>query len=74
MRLILTSNPEASLAAGKRPRLPGGSLASKFAIFSALLVFWVVATLLAYDLRQENFDSTKATMVFVIVVIVARYE
>ncbi len=71
MRLILTSNPEASLAAGKRPRLPGGSLASKFAIFSALLVFWVVATLLAYDLRQENFDSKKATMVFVIVVIVA---
>jgi len=72
MRLILTSNPEASLAAaGKRPRLPGGSLASKFAIFSALLVFWVVATLLAYDLRQENFDSTKAIMVFIIVVIVA---
>ncbi|MBY0506196.1 MAG: response regulator [Bryobacteraceae bacterium] len=72
MRLILTSNPEASLAAaGNRPRLPGGSLASKFAIFSALLVFWVVATLLAYDLRQENFDSTKAIMVFVIVVIVA---
>jgi len=71
MRLILTSNPEASLAAAGKPRLPGGSLASKFAIFSALLVFWVVATLLAYDLRQENFDSTKAIMVFVIVLIVA---
>ncbi len=72
MRLILTTNREASLAAaGNRPRLPGGSLASKFAIFSALLVFWVVATLMAYDLRQENFDSTKAIMVFIIVVIVA---
>ena len=72
MRLILTSNPEASIAAAsKHPRLPGGSLASKFAIFSALLVFWVVATLMAYDLRQENFDSTKAIMIFIIVVIVA---
>lgn len=72
MRLILTSNPEAPLlATGKPSRLPSGSLASKFAIFSALLVFWVVATLMAYDLRQENFDSTKAMMIFGIVVIVA---
>ncbi len=72
MRLILTSNPEAPLSAtGKPARLPSGSLASKFAIFSALLVFWVVATLMAYDLRQENFDSTKAMMIFGIVVIVA---
>ena len=72
MRLILTSNPAASAAAAsKHARLPGGSLASKFAIFSALLVFWVVATLMAYDLRKENFDSTKVIMVLVIIVIVA---
>ena len=47
------------------------SVASKFSIFTAILVFWVVATLLAYDLRQDNFDIGKGTLLCVIVLLVA---
>jgi signal transduction histidine kinase/ActR/RegA family two-component response regulator len=47
------------------------SLASKFSFFTATLVFWVVATILAYDLRQDTFDVKKGILVFVIVVLVA---
>src|SRR5215210_1210652 len=32
------------------------SLASKFFVLTAALVFWVVAVILAYDLRQDTFD------------------
>jgi signal transduction histidine kinase/CheY-like chemotaxis protein len=48
-----------------------GSLASKFSFFSAALVFWVVATMLAYDLRKGSFDAGKAALLFVIVVLVS---
>jgi len=34
-------------------------------------VFWVVATLLAYNLRQDNFDVAKGLLVFVVVLLVA---
>ena len=47
------------------------SLASKFSIFSATLVFWVVAMLIAYDLRQERFDWGKGTLLCVVVVLVS---
>ena len=47
------------------------SVASKFSIFTAILVFWVVATMLAYDLRQDNFDIGKGTLLCVIVLLVA---
>ena len=47
------------------------SLATKFSIFTATLVFWVVATLLAYNLRQDNFDVAKGLLVFVVVLLVA---
>lgn len=47
------------------------SLASKFSLFTATLVFWVVATLLAYDLRQDTFNVRKGLLVFIIVVLVA---
>src|SRR5579864_8961576 len=47
------------------------SLASKFSIFTATLVFWVVATLLAYDLRQDTFDVGKGLLLCVIVVLVS---
>jgi signal transduction histidine kinase len=46
-------------------------LASKFSLFSAALVFWVTATILAYDLRQDNFDVRKGLLLFVIVMLVA---
>ena len=35
------------------------------------MVFWVVATILAYDMRQENFDVGKGLLLFVIVVLVS---
>ena len=52
-------------------RSPGGSLATKFSIFTVLLVFWVVVTLLAYDLRQENFNLGKGLLLLVVVTMVA---
>ena len=50
---------------------PLRSLASKFSIFTAALVFWVIATLLAYDLRQDTFDVGKGLLLCVIVMLVA---
>jgi signal transduction histidine kinase len=47
------------------------SLASKFSLFTAALVFWVVATILAYDLRQETFDVGKGLLLCLIVILVA---
>src|SRR6266404_4011608 len=47
------------------------SLSSKFSVFTATLVFWVVATILAYDLRQETFDAGKGILLFVIVILVS---
>ncbi len=47
------------------------SLASKFSIFSATLVFWVVVTLLAYNLRQDNFDVGKGLLLCVVVILVS---
>jgi signal transduction histidine kinase/ActR/RegA family two-component response regulator len=47
------------------------SLASKFSIFTATLVFWVVVTLLAYNLRQDNFDVGKGLLLCVVVMLVS---
>src|SRR5260370_26163884 len=47
------------------------SLASKFSIFTAALLFWVVATFLAYDIRHTNFDAGKGLLLFVIVLLVS---
>jgi len=47
------------------------SLASKFSIFTAVLVFWVIAIILAYDLRQDTFDFGKGVLLCVIVMLVA---
>jgi two-component system, sensor histidine kinase len=54
-------------------RPPAGlhSLATKFSFFSAMLAFWVVATMLAYDLRRDAFDTGKALLLLVIVVLVS---
>ena len=64
--------PEASKdgRAGTRPSVLR-SLASKFSIFTATLVFWVVATLLAYDLRQDTFDVGKGLLLCVVVILVS---
>src|ERR1700722_16078622 len=47
------------------------SLASKFSIFTAALVFWVIAIILAYDLRQDTFDVGKGILLCVVVMLVA---
>jgi len=46
-------------------------LSSKFSFFAAALVFWVVVTILAYDLRQETFDLGKGLLLCVIVFLVS---
>jgi signal transduction histidine kinase/ActR/RegA family two-component response regulator len=46
-------------------------LATKFTIFTATLVFWVVATILAYDLRQDTFDGRKGLLLCIVLVLVA---
>jgi signal transduction histidine kinase/ActR/RegA family two-component response regulator len=62
--------PSKDESAGVRPGALR-SLASKFSMFTAILVFWVVATILAYDLRQDTFDVAKGLLLFVIVILVA---
>ena len=49
---------------------PLRSLASKFSIFTATLVFWVVGTVFAYDLRQNRFDAVKGLLLFLVVLLV----
>src|SRR5579864_7851025 len=50
---------------------PLRSLASKFSIFTAALLFWVVASFLAYDLRQDTFNAGKGLLLFAIVALVS---
>ncbi|HYP05335.1 MAG TPA: HAMP domain-containing protein, partial [Bryobacteraceae bacterium] len=38
---------------------------------TAALVFWVVAVILAYDLRQDAFDVRKGVLLFLVVLLVA---
>jgi signal transduction histidine kinase len=47
------------------------SLASKFSLLTAALVFWVVAIILAYGIRQDTFNVGQGLLVFVIVTLVA---
>lgn len=47
------------------------SLSTKFSLFSAALVFWVVVTILAYGMRQDSFDFRKGALVCIIVLLVS---
>lgn len=47
------------------------SLASKFFLSTASLVFWVVAVILGYDLRQGAFDIRKGVLLLVVVLLLA---
>ncbi|HET8547035.1 MAG TPA: histidine kinase dimerization/phospho-acceptor domain-containing protein, partial [Bryobacteraceae bacterium] len=40
-------------------------------MFTAGLVFWVVAVILAYDLRKDSFDVAKGLLLFAVVFLVA---
>jgi hypothetical protein len=58
---------------GRADSRPGvlRSLASKYSIFTGALVFWAVATLLAYDLRKENFDLAKGLLLCLVLLLVS---
>jgi signal transduction histidine kinase/CheY-like chemotaxis protein len=47
------------------------SLASKFSIFTAILVLWIVVVVLCWDLRQHTFDLTKGLLLVGVVGVVA---
>ncbi|MCC6390826.1 MAG: hypothetical protein IT167_09490, partial [Bryobacterales bacterium] len=47
------------------------SLSTKFFVFTASLLFWVVFTFLAFDLRQGNVDWVKWALGSVLVVAAA---
>jgi len=47
------------------------SFASKFSLFTAALVFGVVAPIVAYDLLKDTFDVGKGVLVFVIIILAA---
>ena len=47
------------------------SLASKFSVFTGVLVLWVVMVILWWDIRQHTFDVTKGVMLCVIVILMA---
>ncbi|MCX6624106.1 MAG: response regulator [Acidobacteria bacterium] len=46
------------------------SLATKFSMFTGTLVLWVVAVILAYDLKQNTFDVGKGVFLCFVVVMV----
>jgi signal transduction histidine kinase/CheY-like chemotaxis protein len=61
-----------SRPASETPRPQGfRSLASKFFVFTASLVFWVVAVIMSYDLRNDRFDVAKGVLLCVVVLLVA---
>jgi signal transduction histidine kinase len=50
---------------------PLRSLASKFSLFTAALVFWVVGTIIAYDVRQNTLDAAKGALLLLVVLLVS---
>ncbi len=50
-------------------RAPLGSLATKFALFAGILVFWVAAIIFGYDLH--NFSTAKGLLLCLVIVLVA---
>lgn len=47
------------------------SVATKFSVFTAVLVFWVIAVVLAYDYNRESFSAGKAVLLLVVLSLVA---
>ena len=60
-------NPSGVVTTSKKFR----SLASKFSLFTSLLVLWVVIVLMGYDFKRENFDLNKSLVMCVLAVIIA---
>jgi signal transduction histidine kinase len=51
--------------------MPLRSLASKFSLFTATLVFWVVGIILAYDIHQNSMTVGRGALLLLIVLLVA---
>src|SRR5438105_3167452 len=47
------------------------SLATRFSVFTAVLLLWVVAAIVAWDIRQDSFNLTKGVLLFGVVAVVA---
>lgn len=47
------------------------SIATKFSVFTAVLVFWVIAVVLAYDYNRASFSPGKAVLLLVVLSLVA---
>jgi signal transduction histidine kinase len=60
---------ESSISEATPRPAPLGSLASKFSLFAAALVFWVGTIIFGYDLR--NFNAGKGALLFLVVLLVA---
>jgi len=58
------------LVRGKTSR-PRRSLASKFSLFTAFLVLWIVVVTLLWDVRLHTFDLTKGVVLLCVVGLVA---
>ena len=50
---------------------PLRSIASRFSLFTAALVFWVVAAIFGYDLRHETFNVFNGVLLCVVLVLIA---
>jgi signal transduction histidine kinase len=65
------SKGEPPIADATRARpAPLRSLASKFSLLTATLVFFVVGVIFAYDIRQNTLDATKGALLLLVVVLV----
>src|SRR5581483_9224154 len=47
------------------------SLATRFSVFTAVLLLWVVAAIVAWDIHQSTFTPTKGILLFCVVAVVA---
>jgi signal transduction histidine kinase/CheY-like chemotaxis protein len=47
------------------------SIAVRYSFFTATLVFWVIAVVLSYDLRHDNFDTRKALLLVLLLFLVS---
>jgi HAMP domain-containing protein len=64
-------NPTSPCQAGGARPARFRSLATKFTIFTGLLVFWVVAVSLAYDVQMGTFSLAKGVVLVVVVLLAA---
>src|ERR1700683_2665276 len=73
MSMMAEPSKEESPTAGALRARPAllHSLAAKFSLLTATLVFFVVGTILAYDIRQNTLDATKGALLLLVVVLVA---